>query len=54
LGFVFGQSNQKMQKLAVIFITGKSLSEALLFAEPGENMLFTKIVLNVRNMFSQV
>ena len=28
--------------------TGKSLSEALLFAEHGENMLCTKIVLNVR------
>ena len=32
-------------------ITGKSLSEALLFAEHGENMLCTKIVLNVRNNF---
>ena len=37
--------------------TGKSLSEALLFAEHGENMLFTKIVLmsesiSVHNMFS--
>ena len=31
--------------------TGKSLSEALLFAEHGENMLSTKIVLNVRNDF---
>ena len=31
--------------------TGKSLSEALLFAEHEENMLFTKIVLNVRNNF---
>ena len=31
--------------------TGKSLSEALLFAENGENMLCTKIVLNVRNNF---
>ena len=30
-------------------VTGKSLSEALLFAEHGENMLCTKIVLNVRN-----
>ena len=28
---------------------GKSLSEALLFAEYGENMLCTKYVLNVRN-----
>ena len=32
-------------------LTGKSLSEALLFAERGENMLCTKIVLNVRNNF---
>ena len=31
--------------------TGKSLSESLLFAEHGENMLCTKIVLNVRNNF---
>ena len=31
--------------------TGKSLSEALLFAEHGENMLCTKIVLNARNNF---
>ena len=30
---------------------GKSLSKALLFAEHGENMLCTKIVLNVRNNF---
>ena len=33
------------------FDTGKSLSEALLFAEHGENMLCTKIVQNVRNKF---
>ena len=32
-------------------VTGKSLSEALLFAEHGVNMLCTKIVLNVRNNF---
>ena len=31
--------------------TCKSLSKALLFAEHGENMLCTKIVLNVRNNF---
>ena len=31
--------------------TGKSLSEALLFAEHGENMWCTKIVLNLRNNF---
>ena len=35
----------------VASFTGKSLSEALLFAEHGENMLCTKIVLNVRNNF---
>ena len=34
-----------------IFCTGKSLSEVLLFAQDGENMLCTKIVLNVRNNF---
>ena len=32
-----------------VVCTGKSLSEALLFAEHGENMLCTKIVLNVGN-----
>ena len=32
-------------------LTGKSLSEALLFAEHVENMLCTKIVLNVRNNY---
>ena len=31
--------------------TSKSLSEALLLAEHGENMLCTKIVLNVRSIF---
>ena len=31
--------------------TGKSLSETLLFAENGEDMLCTKNVLNVRNNF---
>ena len=31
--------------------TGKSLSEALIFAENGENMLCTKVVRNVRNYF---
>ena len=34
-----------------MFITGKSLSEALLFAEHGEHMLRTEIVLNNRNDF---
>ena len=38
-------------------ITGKSLSEALLFAEHGENMLYTKMfwmseTISVHNMFS--
>jgi hypothetical protein len=31
--------------------TGKSLSEALLFAEHGENMLCTEIVMNVKKQF---
>ena len=31
--------------------TGKSLSEALILAEHGENMLCTIIVLNVKNNF---
>ena len=31
--------------------TGKSLSEALLYAEHGENIFCTKIVLNVKNNF---
>ena len=31
--------------------TGKPLSEALLFAQHGENMLCTEIVLNVKNNF---
>ena len=35
--------------MKIPFHTGKSLSEALIFAEHGENMLCTKIVLNVRN-----
>ena len=39
------------RKLISTYLTGKSLSEALLFAEPGENMLCTKIVLNIRNNF---
>ena len=30
--------------------TGKSLSEALLFAEHGENILCTEIVLNVKTI----
>ena len=35
----------------IVLGTGKSLSKALLFAEHEENMLYTKIVLNVRNNF---
>ena len=34
-----------------ITVTGKSLSEALLFAEHQENMLCTKNVLNVKHNF---
>ena len=37
--------------VAKLFGIGKSLSEALLFAEHGENMLCTKIDLNVTNIF---
>ena len=33
------------------YITGKFLWEVLLFGEHGENMLCTKIILNVRNNF---
>ena len=32
-------------------IIGKSMSEALIFAEHGENMLCTDIALNVKNNF---
>ena len=38
-------------KVIIEVATGKSLPEALLFAEHGENMLCTKIVLNVRVEF---
>ena len=37
--------------LLILCSTGKSLSEVLLFSEHGENMLCTKIVLNVGNNF---
>ena len=43
--------NPKVNYFRLIINTGKSLSEALLFAEHGENMLCTKIVLNVGNNF---
>ena len=49
-----GQSRKRQSPFVVARLylcTGKSLSEALLFAEHGVNMLFTKIVLNVRNNF---
>ena len=46
------QTKHFKTKARIFFaITGISLSEALLFAERGENMLCTKIVLNVRNNF---
>ena len=41
----------EMIRAASVMTTGKSLSEALLFTEHGENMLCTKIVLNARNNF---
>ena len=42
---------KKYNDLIIFWSTGKSLSEALLFAEHVENMLCTEIVLNVRNYF---
>jgi hypothetical protein len=39
------------KEVEIVYSTGKSLSEALLFAEHGENMLCTKKVLNFRNNF---
>ena len=41
----------KFQSTIPLEDTGKSLSEALIFAEHGENMLCTEIVLNVKNNF---
>ena len=41
----------KMGADSLVENTGKYLSEALLFAEHGENLLCTKNVLNVRNNF---
>ena len=38
-------------KNAMTWCTGKSLSEALLFAEHGENMLCIDIVLNVKKQY---
>ena len=43
--------NGNLVSKKMYLITGKSLSEALLFAIYGENMLCTKIFLNVRNNF---
>ena len=53
--------DDKQLKSSVLFIfpnlpergcyTGKSLSEALLFAEQGENMLCTEIFQDVKNNF---
>ena len=46
------QMNQtKNRCLEPIGGTGKPLSEALIFAELGENMLCTEIVLNVQKQF---
>ena len=45
------RSDLPVNRYSKLSITGKSLSEALLFAEHEENMLCTKIVLNVRNNF---
>ena len=35
----------------ILYITGKSLSEALLFVELGENMLCAEIVSDIQNNF---
>ena len=43
------QQNRLNNSRSCVTLTGKSLLEALLFAEHGENMLCTKIVLNVSN-----
>ena len=43
--------NRPMDVAQLIPVTGKSLSEALLFEEHWENMLCTEIVLNVKNYF---
>ena len=48
---VLTHSNPAQVSETFVTDTGKSLSEALLFAEHGENMLCTKLVLNVRNNF---
>ena len=42
---------QKLEIQQVFNLTGKSLSEALLFAENEENMLCIKIVPNFRSNF---
>ena len=48
------QSDYSLDGNQCLEATGKSLSEALLFEENGENMLCTKIVLNVKsNFFTQ-
>ena len=44
-----GATSHSIVAILPVITTGKSLSEA--FAEHGENMLCTKIVLNVRNNF---
>ena len=41
----------KFQSTIPLEDTGKSLSEALIFAEHGENMLCTEIVLKVKKKF---
>ena len=43
-----------MSKICGGLGTGKSLPEALLFAEHGENILCTKIVVKVQKVFHSV
>ena len=53
----FSKAHQSWSKVGQNYIQnfmldiGKSLSESLIFAEHGKNMLCKKIVLNVRNNF---
>ena len=46
---LYGSFDSKIFHFSKLTGTGKSLSESLIFAEHGENMLCTEIVLNVKN-----
>ena len=51
VGFCFNFATYLPKSVKRLGLTGKSLSEALLFAEHGENMLFTEIVSDIQNNF---